>query len=112
MGRVSLGQLPPLDGPPPPREGVGPLDVAGGSSRSRCTLFAAVAATSRLVSAPGGMVPLTVAVGVVLLAEAMMAVALSRNWQLSWWEWHVLMLLAFAVIALGARSEYRRRAAR
>ena len=32
----------------------------------------------------------------------------SRNWQLSWWEWHVLMLAAFVLIALGAREEYRR----
>ncbi|MGQ0608082.1 MAG: adenylate/guanylate cyclase domain-containing protein [Chloroflexota bacterium] len=44
----------------------------------------------------------------VLLAEAMTAVALSRTWRLSWWEWHVLMTLAFAVIALAARAEYRR----
>ena len=44
----------------------------------------------------------------VLLAEAMVAVALSRNWRLSWWEWHVLMLAAFVAIALGARNEYRR----
>jgi adenylate cyclase len=41
----------------------------------------------------------------VLLAEAMVAVALSRNWQASWWEWHVLMLAAFAVIALMAHRE-------
>ncbi len=44
----------------------------------------------------------------VLLAEAMTAVALSRTWRLSWWEWHVLMTLAFAIIALAARAEYRR----
>ena len=44
----------------------------------------------------------------VLLAEATTAVAVSRAWQLSWWEWHVLMTLAFAVIALAARAEYRR----
>jgi class 3 adenylate cyclase len=41
----------------------------------------------------------------VLLAEAMVAVALGRNWQASWWEWHVLMLLAFGVIALMAHRE-------
>ena len=40
-----------------------------------------------------------------LLAEAMVAVALGRNWQASWWEWHVLMLLAFAVIAVIAHQE-------
>lgn len=44
----------------------------------------------------------------VLLAEAMTAVAVSRAWRLSWWEWHLLMTAAFATIALAARAEYRR----
>ena len=38
----------------------------------------------------------------------MIAVSLSRNWHASWWEWHLLLLAAFAAIALGARQEYRR----
>jgi adenylate cyclase len=41
-----------------------------------------------------------------LLAEAMIVIAWARNWQLSWWEWHVLMLLSFGVIAVAARSEW------
>jgi class 3 adenylate cyclase len=41
-----------------------------------------------------------------LLAEAMVAIAWARNWQLSWWEWHVLMMGAFLVIALAARAEW------
>jgi adenylate cyclase len=45
------------------------------------------------------------AVAFVLLAEAMVAVAVSRNWQASWWEWHVLMLIAFALIAAMAHRE-------
>jgi adenylate cyclase len=36
----------------------------------------------------------------------MIAIAWARNWQLSWWEWHVLMLLSFGVIAVAARSEW------
>ena len=44
-------------------------------------------------------------VAFVLLAEAMVAVAAGRNWQASWWEWHVLMLLAFALIAAMAHRE-------
>lgn len=44
----------------------------------------------------------------VLLAEAMTAVAVGRTWRLSWWEWHILMTLAFGIIALAARAEYRR----
>ena len=49
---------------------------------------------------------LAFAVAFALLAEAMTAVAVSRNWQLSWWEWHVLMLVAFALIAVGAHREW------
>src|SRR5206468_4631198 len=30
----------------------------------------------------------------------------ARNWRLSWWEWHVLMLGSFLVIAQAARSEW------
>ena len=37
----------------------------------------------------------------------MVAVAFARNWHASWWEWHVLMLTAFALIALAARSARR-----
>jgi adenylate cyclase len=42
----------------------------------------------------------------VLLAEAMVAVVFARNWQLSWWEWHLLMLAAFGLVALGARLQW------
>ncbi len=41
-----------------------------------------------------------------LLAEAMVVIAWARNWQLSWWEWHILMLGAFLVIAQAARTEW------
>jgi adenylate cyclase len=52
--------------------------------------------------------PLVVAVAFILLAEAMIAVALGRSWHATWWEWHVLMAIAFGSILLAARSEYRR----
>jgi adenylate cyclase len=103
---LSLARLAPLDGPPPSQEGVGVLAllaaeavVVYGYSAWRYLL---------LYRRRGGIVPLAVAVALVLLAEAMIAVALSRNWHLSWWEWHLLMLAAFVAIALGARQEYRR----
>jgi class 3 adenylate cyclase len=35
----------------------------------------------------------------------MVAVALARSWHASWWEWHVLMLMAFGAIAYTARRE-------
>jgi adenylate cyclase len=53
--------------------------------------------------------PLAVAASFTLLAEAMIAIAFGRNWHASWWEWHVLMALAFGIVAVAARFEYRRR---
>jgi adenylate cyclase len=55
------------------------------------------------------VLPVAIAVAFVLLAEAMVTVAVSRSWRISWWEWHVLLAVAFLVIAMAARSEYRRR---
>jgi class 3 adenylate cyclase len=103
---ASLAGLPPLDGPPPAQEGVGLLTVLAVEA-------VAVYGYSAwryvgLYRRRGGIVPLTVTIALVLLAEAMIAVALSRNWHLSWWEWHLLMPFAFAAIALGARTEYQR----
>ena len=49
---------------------------------------------------------LAFAVAFCLLAEATGTIAVSRTWQLSWWEWHVLMLVAFALIAASAHREW------
>ena len=43
-----------------------------------------------------------------LLAEAAAATAIGRPWQLSWWLWHVLLVLAFAFVAYTAHVQYRR----
>lgn len=51
---------------------------------------------------------LSVITAFVLLAEAMVAIALSANWHASWWEWHLLMLVAFAFVAYSAHVQYRR----
>jgi adenylate cyclase len=49
---------------------------------------------------------LVVAVAFALLAEAMVVIAWARNWQVSWWEWHALMLTAFLAVTLAARREW------
>jgi class 3 adenylate cyclase len=56
----------------------------------------------------GGIMSLAIGAAFVLLAETTFAVVISHNWEMSWWAWHVLMLVAFATIALGVRDEYRR----
>ncbi len=43
-----------------------------------------------------------------LLAESMIAMAASRNWHLSWWEWHLLMAAGFGLVAYSAEVQYRR----
>ena len=53
--------------------------------------------------------PAAVAAAFTLLAEAMIAIAFGHNWHASWWEWHVLMAVAFGLVAFVARQEYRRR---
>ncbi len=103
---VSIAGLPPLDGPPPVREGAGLLNLVAVVAVG---LYAYAAWRSfQLYRRRGGTVLLSVTVALILLGEAMVAVSLSRNWHLSWWEWHLLLLAAFAAIALGARREYRR----
>ena len=103
----SIAQIPPLDGPPPPREGAGVLDVL---SVIAVALYAFAAV--RLVQFflyRGNAILLAMAAAIVLLAEALIAILTSRNWHLSWWEWHLLLLAAFLTIALAARNEYQRR---
>src|SRR5215203_3878823 len=104
---LSIARLPPLDGPPPPREGAGVLDVLSVLAVG-LYLFAAFR-LFQLHRARGGTVVLGMAAALVLLAEALVAVLVGRNWHLSWWEWHLLLLAAFATIAFTARREYRRR---
>ncbi|MEU6721679.1 adenylate/guanylate cyclase domain-containing protein [Nonomuraea sp. NPDC046802] len=43
-----------------------------------------------------------------LLAEAMIAGMSQLNWHLSWWEWHLLLTLAFVFVAYSAYLQFRR----
>lgn len=105
-GAVSVAGLPPLGGPPPSTEAVGPIGVMAVVAVGLYALSAWRTFSGYWIR--GGTLTLAIGIALVLLGEAMLAVAVSRSWRLSWWEWHLLMLLAFASIALGARQEYRR----
>ena len=102
---VSLLRLPPLDGPPP--DSLGPVGTALALVTVGLFGFAAARYAAVAFRRRSGF-GITVAAAWVLLAEAMLAVAFSRGWHLSWWEWHLLMTAAFGVIAFGVRAEYRR----
>lgn len=105
-GAVSLLRLPPLRDPIAVEELTGPMTAVA----VLAVLLYAYAAWRYLGSARRRRSPVALAIvaALILLAEAMIAVAVSRSWHLSWWEWHVLMAAAFAIIALAARAEYGR----
>jgi adenylate cyclase len=54
------------------------------------------------------LLPASVIACFVLLAEAMIGVAVTgeRAWHASWWEWHALIVTAYAVVSYGAHRQW------
>ena len=99
----SLASLPPLNRPPQFAEGLPlllavPAVLLYGGSAVRYVQFWRRRHSLLLVAVPSAFI---------LLAESMITMAFARNWHLSWWEWHVLMLAAFALVALSAQTSWR-----
>ena len=98
----SLAGLPPLDRPPDTAE-----DLPALLAVPTVALYVASAARYvQLWRRRPSLVLLAMLSAFVLLAEAMLAMALADNWHLAWWEWHVLLLVAFGVVALGAQRSW------
>jgi adenylate cyclase len=105
-GGVSLASLPPLDDPLTEEEADGILrPLALGAVALYGVAGARYLSIWRRTRAA---LPLATLTAWILLAEAMVAVAFGRSWRVSWWEWHVLMAVAFALVAATARVERRR----
>ena len=103
---VSLPRLGPLDDATRRRARLGPLGGAGG--RLAVVLYLVGGRALPAGAAARGVAPAAaLAAAFTLLAEAMIAVALGRNWHVSWWEWHLLMLAAFVLIAVSAQRSWR-----
>jgi adenylate cyclase len=103
-GLVSLAKLPPLDGPLVQEELDGwQLSLAGVG-----IAFYSLAAAGylRLYRRRQARFVIAITVAFALLAEAMVVIAWARNWRASWWEWHLLMLGSFLLIAETARTEW------
>jgi adenylate cyclase len=102
---LSLATLPPLDEPIPDDEVRAPLVVLAVAG----IVLYAFASYRYALLYRRRRAPLVLAVvaGFVLLAEAMVAIAFARNWHATWWEWHLLMLVAFAVVARSAWREWQ-----
>ena len=99
----SLAGLAPLDRPPTSAEG-----LTTALAVVSIVLYGLSAARyAQLWWRHPAVVLLAMLSAFVLLAEAMVAIALADNWHLAWWEWHLLMLAAFVLVALGARASWR-----
>ena len=99
----SLLSVPPLDDPTPVERATGVLLVVPVVA---VVLYAFAAARYlAMLLHSGSPILLGVTSAWVLLGEASIAVAFGRNWHASWWEWHLLMLVAFGAIAIVARRE-------
>ena len=105
----SLGQFPPFDQTVLQDEARGDLSVIAGIA---VALFAIATVRYWLIyRRRRAVVLISVLTAWSLLAEAAAATAIGRPWQLSWWLWHVLLVLAFAFVAYTAHVQYRREGA-
>ena len=50
--------------------------------------------------------PASVITAFALLAEALVAVTFAQNWHVSWWEWHLLYLVAIGIVAYAAQRQW------
>ena len=102
----TITELPPLDNP-----------ANEGGSRSTVAVLAGFGAVAYAVAAARywyvyrgrlSLLPASVIACFILLAEAMVGVALTgeRAWHASWWEWHALIVTAYAVISYAARRQW------
>lgn len=101
---ASLAKLPPLDGITPPEQATGALLVL---PLVGVALYAVAAGRYLMLWRQHRSVMLLgMTAAFVLLGEAMVAVTFADNWHLTWWEWHVLMLLAFGLVAWSAQRQW------
>jgi adenylate cyclase len=105
---VSVAELPPLDDPTPVESGSAFMITLGLPTAS---MFA-VASWLYLSLARERRAGLLIAIAAawMLLCEAAIAVSFTESWRISWWVWHVLMVVAFGAIAYASRRmpEYER----
>jgi class 3 adenylate cyclase len=101
---LSLTGIGPLDDPTTPERASGRLLVL--AAIGLVLYGVAMAGYLRVYRRIGSGLPIAVAAAFALLAEAMAAIAIGRNWHASWWEWHLLMVTAFAIVAVSAHRQW------
>jgi class 3 adenylate cyclase len=103
---ASLAEIPFLNRPLEAEESAAPLAILAAIG---VPLYLVAAARYFLVYRRRRAVFLiSVITAFVILAEAMVAMAVALSWALTWWEWHILMAVAFLFVAYSARVQERR----
>ena len=101
----SLSGLPPLNQPLPVEAATPPL--IGLATLGILLYVGAAARYYRVWKQRRRPLPASVITAFALLAEALIAIVFARNWHVTWWEWHLLMLTAFGIVAYTARRQWR-----
>jgi class 3 adenylate cyclase len=101
---LSLRQAPPFGLGPGPERAEGLMLL--GAVVATVLLLGASMAFFRIWRQRGGLLTAAMTAAFVLLAEAMVAVTVAPNWHYSWWEWHLLLLAAFVLVAWGAQQSW------
>jgi class 3 adenylate cyclase len=103
---ASVSGIGPLDGLPTGQELQSSLEVAAFVSVG---LYAVAAAGYfRIHRRRPSVMLIGLITAAALLGEAMTAVVFARNWQLSWWLWHILMAAGFGFFSYSAYVQFRR----
>jgi class 3 adenylate cyclase len=104
---ITVADVPPLDRPSGEGAKGSTLAILAGC----VTAVYAVAAVRywAIFRREPGLLAASVIACFVLLAEAMIGVATTgeRSWHASWWLWHALIVMAFVIVGLAARREWR-----
>ncbi|MBV9452751.1 MAG: hypothetical protein JOZ19_01315 [Rubrobacter sp.] len=101
----SLSGLSPLDQPLPAEVATPPLVVLAGLG---VVLYVVAAARYyRVWRQRRRPLPASVITAFVLLTEALITIVFAYNWHATWWEWHLLMLAAFGIVAYTAHRQWR-----
>jgi hypothetical protein len=102
----SLAAIPPLENVVTPDQVEAPLSIVAMVG----IVFYGYAALAyyRIYSRRRSRLGLAIAFAFALLAEALIVsiASLPTSWHLSWWEWHVLMVISFFTIAAAAQKEW------
>jgi class 3 adenylate cyclase len=103
---VSLLNLPPLNAPIAAETAAGELSAL---ALAGVAIYSIAALRYYLIyrRRPAVML-IAVITAFALLAESLIAIVVARNWNASWWLWHILMGVSFGFVAYSAYVQYRR----